>query len=93
MNSDASFFFTPLFAAKRLSFVTTKPLAAPAFDTTTVYAAGPGAASGFVVTKDSLFAAKSGVKKNDASLFKVDVPPASLPGAPNFTPVWWKEQK
>ncbi|HEY5278000.1 MAG TPA: hypothetical protein VIK38_15945, partial [Coriobacteriia bacterium] len=67
--------------------------AAPAFDTTTVYAAGPGAASGFVVTKDSLFAAKSGVKKNDASLFKVDVPPASLPGAPNFTPVWWKEQK
>jgi prepilin-type processing-associated H-X9-DG protein len=65
----------------------------PAFDTTTVYAAGPGAASGFVVTKDSLFAAKSGVKKNDASLFKVDVPPAALPGAPNFVPVWWKEQK
>ena len=60
--------------------------AAPAFDTTTVYAAGPGAASGFVVTKDSLFAAKSGVKKSDASLFKVDVPPAALPGAPNFTP-------
>ena len=29
LNSDASFFFTPLFAAKRLSFVTTKPLAAP----------------------------------------------------------------
>jgi hypothetical protein len=67
--------------------------APPAFDTTTVYAAGPGAASGFVVTKDSLFAAKSGVKKNDASLFKVDVPPAALPGAPNFVPVWWKEQK
>ena len=36
--------------------------APPQFDATTVLYAGPGAASGFVVTKDGLFAAKSGVK-------------------------------
>ncbi|MGE5716017.1 MAG: hypothetical protein ACM369_05155, partial [Acidobacteriota bacterium] len=60
---------------------------------TTVYAAGAGAASGFVVTDKGAFVGQSGVGKNEASLVKVDIPQPSLPGAPNFRPVWWKEQK
>jgi hypothetical protein len=67
--------------------------AGPLIGTTTVASAGAGAASGFVVTKDNLFAAHSGVKENSAALVKVAVPPAALPGAPNFLPIWWKEQK
>jgi hypothetical protein len=60
---------------------------------TTVYAAGAGAASGFVVTEKGAFSAQSGVAKNEATLVKVDIPKPSLPGAPNFRPVWWREQK
>ena len=60
---------------------------------TTVYAASPGAASGFVVTKDAAFVGQSGVGKNEATLVKVDIPKPSLPGAPNFRPTWWKEQR
>ncbi|MEO8586167.1 MAG: hypothetical protein ABI584_08395 [Acidobacteriota bacterium] len=70
--------------------------AAPVFsgvNPTTVYAAGPGASSGFVVTDKGAFVGQSGVGKNVAKLVKVDIPTPSLPGAPNFVPVWWKEQK
>jgi len=64
-----------------------------ATDATTVYAAGAGASSGFVVTDKGAFVGQSGVGKNMATLVKVDIPKPSLPGQPNFTPVWWKEQK
>jgi hypothetical protein len=64
-----------------------------ATDATTVYAAGAGASSGFVVTDKGAFVGQSGVGKNQATLVKVDIPKPSLPGQPNFTPVWWKEQK
>jgi hypothetical protein len=67
--------------------------AAPTFSATTVYAASPGAASGFVVTDSAAFVGQSGVGKNAAKLVKVDIPKPSLPGQPNFVPVWWKEQK
>lgn len=67
--------------------------AAPVFGSTTVYAAGAGASSGFVVTDQGAFVAQSGVGKAVASLVKVDIPTPSLPGQPNFVPVWWKEQK
>jgi hypothetical protein len=60
---------------------------------TTVYAAGAGASSGFVVTDKGAFVGQSGVGKNMATLVKVDIPKPSLPGQPNFTPIWWKEQK
>jgi hypothetical protein len=66
--------------------------APPIFGATTVYAAGAGAASGFVVTDKGAFVGQSGVGKNQATLVKVDIPAPSLPGAPNFLPVWWKEQ-
>jgi hypothetical protein len=66
---------------------------APAFDTTTVYAAGPGAASGFVTTTQGSFAGKSGPKTTDASLFNVGGLPPPPAGRPIFVPVWWKEQK
>jgi hypothetical protein len=69
---------------------------APVFsatNATTVYAAGAGAASGFVVTDNGAFVGQSGVGKNQATLVKVDIPKPSLPGAPNFRPVWWKEQR
>jgi hypothetical protein len=65
----------------------------PSFGTTTVYAAGAGAASGFVVTEKGAFVGQSGVKKNEATLVQVDIPKPSLPGAPTFRPVWWKEQR
>ena len=69
--------------------------AAPAFSATptTVYAAGAGAASGFVVTESGAFVGQSGVGKAEATLVQVNIPKPSLPGAPNFRPVWWKEQK
>jgi hypothetical protein len=69
---------------------------APVFSATnaaTVYAAGEGAASGFVVTDKGAFVGQSGVGKNQATLVQVDIPKPSLPGAPNFRPVWWKEQR
>jgi hypothetical protein len=65
----------------------------PTFGATTVYAAGAGAASGFVVTEKGAFVGQSGVKKNEATLVQVDIPKPSLPGAPTFRPVWWKEQR
>ena len=67
--------------------------ATPTFNATTVYAASPGAASGFVVTDKGAFVGQSGVGKNEATLIKVDIPQPELPGAPNFRPVWWKEQR
>ncbi|HEX2757992.1 MAG TPA: hypothetical protein VHP60_05800, partial [Thermoanaerobaculia bacterium] len=70
-----------------------KIAATPTFSATTVYAASPGAASGFVVTDKGAFVGQSGVGKNQATLVKVDIPPPSLPGAPNFRLVWWKEQR
>ena len=79
----------------RVEFTVSKGLP-PAFasvNPTTVYAAGAGASSGFVVTGKGAFVGQSGVGKNQASLVKVDIPSPSLPGAPNFVPVWWKEQK
>ena len=66
---------------------------APHFNTATVYAAGPGAASGFVIADNKLFASKSGLQTETAGLFQVPVPISQLQGAPAFVPVWWKEQK
>ncbi|MDL2718745.1 MAG: hypothetical protein PT977_13415 [Acidobacteriota bacterium] len=93
--------FDPDFGCNGYSYVikvefTIAAGAAPAFsgvNPTTVYAAGPGASSGFVVTDKGAFVGQSGVGKQVAKLFKVDIPTPSLPGAPNFVPVWWKEQK
>jgi hypothetical protein len=66
---------------------------APVFSATTVTPAAPGAASGFVVTDKGAFIGQSGVGKNTAQLVVVNIPTPSLPGAPNFRPVWWKEQR
>jgi hypothetical protein len=60
---------------------------------TTVFAAGAGAASGFVVTDTGAFVGQSGLGKGVSTLVKVEIPTPQLPGAPNFVPVWWKEQK
>ena len=60
---------------------------------TTVYAAAAGASSGFVVTKDAAFVGQSGVGKATATLVEVNIPKPSLPGQPNFRPLWWKEQR
>ena len=65
----------------------------PTFGATTVYAAGPGAASGFVATDKGAVTAQSGVAKNEATVVKVDIPKPALPGATTFRPVWWKEQR
>ena len=59
---------------------------------TTVYPAGAGAASGFVVTDKGAFVGQSGVGKGESTLVKVAIPTPSLPGQPNFRPTWWKEQ-
>jgi hypothetical protein len=90
--------FDPDFGCNGYSYVikvefTIAGAAAPTFGTTTVYAAGAGAASGFVVTDKGAFVGQSGVGKNEATLIKVDIPKPSLPGQPNFRPVWWKEQR
>jgi hypothetical protein len=45
------------------------------------------------VTENGAFVGHSGVGKAEATLVKVNIPTPSLPGAPNFRPVWWKEQK
>ena len=45
------------------------------------------------MTDKGAFVGQSGVGKNEATLVKVDIPQPALPGAPNFRPVWWKEQK
>jgi hypothetical protein len=93
--------FDPDFGCNGYSYVIKVEFAisggsAPVFsatNATTVYAAGAGAASGFVVTDNGAFVGQSGVGKNQATLVKVDIPKPSLPGAPNFRPVWWKEQR
>ncbi len=98
--TQAVFFtvFDPDFGCNGYSYVikvefTIAAGAAPAFGVTTVYAASPGAASGFVVTDKAAFVGQSGVGKGQSKLVKVDIPQPQLPGSPNFVPVWWKEQK
>jgi hypothetical protein len=70
---------------------------APVFDATvggtTVIDAGAGAASGFVVTQAGAFVGQSGVGAASSTLISVAIPTPSLPGAPNFVPLWWKQQK
>ena len=90
--------FDPDFGCNGYSYVidvefTISAGAAPTFSATTVYAAGAGAASGFVVTENGAFIGQSGVGKNEATLIQVNIPKPSLPGAPSFRPVWWKEQR
>jgi hypothetical protein len=45
------------------------------------------------VTKDAAFVGQSGVGKATATLVEVNIPKPSLPGQPNFRPLWWKEQR
>ncbi|MEO8054157.1 MAG: hypothetical protein ABI768_03325 [Acidobacteriota bacterium] len=66
----------------------------PAVAQIQVFGAGPGAASGFTLTSDKLFASKSGVGKGQtAGLQQVDVPVNTLSGAPAFMPIWWRDVK
>ncbi len=59
-----------------------------------VYGAGPGAASGFTLTADKLFASKSGVGRGQsAGLQEVNVPVNTLSGSPSFLPIWWRDVK
>ncbi|HEX5855586.1 MAG TPA: hypothetical protein VFZ57_08195, partial [Thermoanaerobaculia bacterium] len=60
---------------------------------TTVYAAGPGASSGFVATEKGAFGAQTALGSGDARLTRFDRAPPVPPGAPFFVPLWWKEQK
>jgi len=88
--------FDPDFGCNGFSYVIKQEFTAagaPVFGTTTVYAASPGASSGFVVTDTAAFVGQSGVGKNSAKLVTVPIPPLSLPGQPNFINLWWKEQK
>jgi hypothetical protein len=58
------------------------------------FGAGPGAASGFTLTANKLFASKSGVGRGQsAGLQEVNVPVNTLAGAPAFLPVWWRDVK
>jgi hypothetical protein len=69
------------------------PAGFTASQATTVYAASPGASSGFVVTDTGAFVGQSGVGKKTAKLVKVDIPPLLPAGGAHFVNVWWKEQK
>jgi hypothetical protein len=63
------------------------------FSQVQVYGAGPGAASGFTLASGKLFAAKSGVKGDSATLYEVNIPVAALGGPPTFQPLWWRDVK
>jgi hypothetical protein len=66
----------------------------PAIAQVQVFGAGPGAASGFTLTSDKLFASKSGVGRGQtAGLQQVDVPVNTLAGSPAFMPIWWRDVK
>ncbi|MCM3875380.1 MAG: hypothetical protein NEA02_03060 [Thermoanaerobaculia bacterium] len=67
--------------------------APPNIVTTTVYAAGPGAASGIAHTPQNTFIAQSGIGTASAAVKKVDLPPPPSEGNPNFVPLWWNERK
>jgi hypothetical protein len=87
--------YDPDFGCTGYSYIIAQKFTASplAFATTTVYAAGPGAASGFVVTAKGAFAPKSGIGNASATLYQVNIDRPSLPGTTNFVPLWWKEQK
>ena len=87
--------YDPDFGCTGYSYIIAQKFTASplAFATTTVYAAGPGAASGFVVTAKGAFAPKSGIGSASATLYQVNIDRPSLPGTTNFVPLWWKEQK
>lgn len=66
----------------------------PAIAQIQVFGAGPGAASGFTLTSNKLFASKSGVGRGQsAGLQEVNVPVNTLAGAPSFQPLWWRDVK
>ena len=77
-----------------LTFQVSTACAAPAITSIVSIGAGVGAASGFTLTDNKLFAAKSGVGRGEnAGVIEVPVPVNTLAGIPQFVPVWWRDVK
>ena len=66
----------------------------PTLSSVVSYGAGSGAASGFTLAGEKIFASQSGIGQGQtAGLREVPVPVNILSGAPSFQPVWWRDVK